>query len=190
MNTPTHFLVAAAILSRPDAHRRNLAMAAGALTPDLSIFVFFAWTQIFTSLSMEQIWREAYWTEPWQLLGAISNSAPLAIAAFAVSIWRKIPLLTVFALAALIHGVLDFPLHADDAHRHFWPLTDWRFQSPVSYWHASHHGRIGAAIEAVAFFVSCAVLWTRFHSRWVRTAIGGLVIVYLVAVVTLLYLAS
>jgi len=181
MNTPTHFLAAAAILSRAHSPRRNMAIAAGALAPDLSIFIFFAWTQAFTQLSMPEIWNEAYWTEPWQTLGAISNSAPIALALLGVGVWRKAPLLTVFSLALLVHAGLDFPLHADDAHRHFWPFTDWRFHSPVSYWDASHHAIIGALIELSVFLAAVIVLWRRFEARWVRICVAATTVVYLAA---------
>ena len=178
MNTPTHILVAVSLLARPRSPRRNLLVIAGALVPDLSIFVFFACMQLFTSLSMEQIWREAYWTEPWQTLGAISNSVPIAIGLLALGTWRKVPLVTVFALALLTHALLDFPLHADDAHKHFWPLSDWRFHSPVSYWDPSHHGAIGNVIDLTVFVAACVVIWHRFRARWVRASIVVTAVLY------------
>ena len=73
-----------------------------------------------------------------------------------------------FALAALVHLAGDLPLHADDAHRHFWPLTDWRFHSPVSYWDRAHHGGVFSVIEAALGVVLCVMLWSRFHAAWVR----------------------
>ena len=73
--------------------------------------------------------------------------------------------LAVIAIAALLHLSLDFPLHADDAHRHFWPVTDWRFASPVSYWDPQAYGLIGAAIETVVALGATLVLWRRF-SKW------------------------
>ena len=46
---------------------------------------------------------------------------------------RSAVLIALFS-AALVHLTLDFPLHNDDARAHFWPLTNWKFTSPVSYW--------------------------------------------------------
>ena len=38
-------------------------------------------------------------------------------------------LIALFASMAL-HCFKDLPLHNDDAHRHFFPLSDWRFKQP------------------------------------------------------------
>ncbi|MEM8770187.1 MAG: hypothetical protein AAGD92_00935 [Pseudomonadota bacterium] len=173
MNTPTHLIVALAALARKNnSARRNLAVAAGALAPDLSIFVFYFWAKIVRAMPEAQIWRDAYWREPWQTLGAVSNSVPLMAVLLVLSYWRRAPLLGVFALAGLIHVALDFPVHADDAHRHFWPLTQWRFHSPVSYWDPSHYGVIGGAIELLLLIGTAFVLWVRFTSLWVRVALA------------------
>lgn len=179
MNTPTHIIAAAAILARPGERIRNLALAAGALLPDLSIFVFYAWMKTVSGKSEQQIWGEAYWTEPWQTLGAISNSVPIAAAFLAVSLWMRALWLRIFALALLIHAALDFPVHADDAHRHFWPLTDWRFRSPVSYWDPSHNGAAGFVIEATVLLASAFIVWRRFEAIGVRIAVAALVLLYL-----------
>jgi hypothetical protein len=75
------------------------------------------------------------------------------------------------ACAVLVHLSLDFPFHAADAHKHFWPLTDWRFHSPLSYWNDHHHARWVGVLELGLVLISMAVLWQRFHSRWVRAAL-------------------
>lgn len=173
MNTPTHLIVAAAILAQPGAKRRNLVVAAGALAPDLSIYIFFVWAQLFTDATMHQVWGELYWTEPWQTFGAISNSLPIALLLLGIGLWRRLPLFVVFAAALFVHAGLDFPLHADDAHRHFWPLSSWRFHSPVSYWDQGANGTIGGLIELLTLSAASFVLWRRFPSRWVRATVIG-----------------
>lgn len=119
--------------------------------------------------SGSETWNVRYWTEPWQTLGAISNSFVLAGLLLTLAIWRKWTLVTAFAIAILLHLALDFPLHADDAHRHFWPVTDWRFFSQVSYWDPDANGLIGASIETIFCFATSAILWMRFSRLWVRT---------------------
>jgi len=176
MNTVAHMLVASAVLARRESPKRNLAVLAGALLPDASMFVFFGWSRI-QGWSGEETWNIHYWTEPWQTLGAVSNSFVLFAVLGAIAVWRRSILLAVICAAALLHLGADFPLHADDAHRHFWPLTDWRFFSPVSYWDPAYHGWLGSVIESLCVLVSLSLLWLRFTGARRRGVFIALAIV-------------
>lgn len=181
MMTQTHLVIAAALLAKPGAPARNRAAIAGALLPDLSIFVLFGWA-VATGIPQETLWRETYWTEPWQTLGAISNSAPLwgllALSLRALTgTWLSVT--TVLPLAALTHIAGDFPLHNGDAHQHVWPVSDWRFHSPVSYWERDHFAGIVAPLEAILGAGLSIVLIRRFQSIWVRAVLASLVLAYL-----------
>lgn len=181
MNTPTHLIAASAVLSRPHRRLRNRAVLAGALIPDLFIYILSGWA-LLTGRMNEDLWQITYWQEPWQSLGAISNSVPLALAILGIGIWRKWAWLSLMAAAMLIHAALDFPLHADDAHRHFWPISDWRFHSPVSYWNPDHHGLWGGILDCAVLFAGLAILWLRFTAKWTRflfAILAALGIVYL-----------
>ena len=171
MNTPTHMLTAAALLTESGDRRRNWAVVFGALLPDLSIFALVGWARLIEDVPHHQIWRHLYWQEPWQTLSAISNSyvvwAVLALLAYWLG-WR---VLLFVAGAALVHLSLDFPFHASDAHKHFWPLIDWRFHSPFSYWDGNHHSQWVGLLELGLVLASMAVLWRRFSSRVVRGAL-------------------
>lgn len=173
MNTIAHVIVACAAFSAPNAPKRNLAVAAGAIVPDASMFVFFAWSRI-NGWSGDETWNLRYWMEPWQTLGAVSNSFILFALLLALSAWRRWPLWGLAAAAALTHLALDLPLHADDAHRHFWPLSNWRFQSPVSYWDPAANGLVGAAIETALVIAATALLWRRFSGLKTRTTLAVL----------------
>ncbi len=168
MMTPTHVLIGAAAFARPGDRRRNLAAIFGALLPDLSIFVLFGWGRFVKGVSEHQLWRELYWQEPWQTLGAISNSAPLYAGLLLLGWWRAWPLVWVLGGAALLHVACDLPLHALDAHVHFWPFTDWRFHSPLSYWDNSFHGAIVRVFEGTFAVILIGLLAWRFKSVGVR----------------------
>lgn len=185
MNTLAHVVVACAALSRPQAPRRNLAVVAGALIPDASMFVFFAWSRI-QGWSGDETWNVRYWMEPWQSLGAVSNSFIVFSGILALSLWRKWPLVALVAIAALLHIAVDFPLHADDAHRHFWPVSDWRFNSPISYWDPAQNGRMGGLIETITVLVASIILWRRFHNFRPRLMLALLFALQLAAFVALL----
>ncbi|MHA7900519.1 MAG: cobalamin biosynthesis protein CobQ [Henriciella sp.] len=180
MNTIAHMVIASAALTRPEMPRRNWIVLAGAFVPDASMFVFFAWSRL-QGWTDEETWNVQYWTEPWQSLGAMSNSFVVFGALLAIAVLRKWPLVGMFCAAALIHVACDFPLHADDAHRHFWPLTDWRFVSPISYWDPGSNGLWGGVIETVCALAATAVLWLRFPKvRW-RALFAALALLQLIA---------
>ena len=161
-------LVASAVLARSGQPARNAAVLFGALLPDLSIFALFAWARL-QDIPQWQIWRQLYWQEPWQLLSAISNSFPIWAAVLVIGLALRSGLLAAIAAAALLHLTLDFPVHADDAHKHFWPITDWRFHSPLSYWDVDHHGRLVMAAELLLCIACTAVLASRFSGVIVRS---------------------
>ena len=165
MNTVTHIVVASAALSRENTRARNRAVIAGALIPDFSIYVMSVWA-IATGRMNEELWKVTYWQEPWQILGAITNSVPLGVLLLAIGLWRNSAVLSALAGAMLIHAGLDVPLHADDAHRHFWPVTNWRFHSPVSYWDPDYHGVWGGLLDFACLFAGIGALWFRFKARW------------------------
>lgn len=173
MNTPTHLLISAAVLAKPGEKNRaaNWAVLTGALLPDLSIFVMFFWTRIVMGYPEDLIWREIYFTPFWQSIGMVGNSIPL-YAALAVVAWsRDWTIALVLALSALLHLSFDFPFHHDDAHAHFWPLTTWRFQSPLSYWDPDHFGLWVAATELGLGLALVTYLWRRFPERSPRIAL-------------------
>lgn len=172
MQTPTHILVAAALFARPAAPRRNALVFAAALLPDLSIFVLFGWARLIRGATEHEVWRVLYWQEPWQLLNAVSNSFPLWGLVLAAGLVARRQLVAVFAGAGLMHLALDFPVHNSDAHRHFWPLSDWRFHSPLSYWDQRHNGDIVGWGEIVLALALMAVLAVRFGSTATRVLLS------------------
>lgn len=186
MMTQTHLLVAAALFTRPGSIRRNTAVIAGSLIPDLAIFVLFGWA-ISQGISQETLWNETYWTEPWQTLTAAGNSFPLYALLFVTALviarpsdgrphWQSLPAL--FALAALTHLAGDFPLHNDDAHQHFWPISEWRFQSPVSYWDRDHNANLVAPLELIFGAGLALILFRRFKNWGIRIMLGSLLLFY------------
>lgn len=175
MNTPTHLLISAAVLARRgEVHRRhNNLILAGALLPDLSIFVMYFWSRVLMGQPEELVWREIYFTPFWQGIGMIVNSIPLYGLIALMGWWLRQPLILILALSALLHLSLDFPFHNDDAHAHFWPLTTWRFESPLSYWDPDHFGLWVAAAEFLLALVLIVMLWRRFPGPFPR---AGLVV--------------
>ncbi|MBL4756997.1 MAG: hypothetical protein JKY32_04970 [Rhizobiales bacterium] len=179
MNTPTHILLSAALLAKPDNRVRNWAVIIGSLVPDLSLYVMWANAKFIQGLSDRVIFRDLHFSDFWQMLNAISNSIPLYAGILLVGLWRKSLLLIMLGAAALLHMAGDFPLHNSDAHRHFWPISDWRFHSPISYWNPRYHGDIVGMIEIGLALVLIAILWRRFKSWKVRACLFLALIPYI-----------
>lgn len=183
MNSPTHSLLALALLSKRGEPRRNWAVFIGSLIPDLVIYIWFPYQAVIRGESGARIWNELYFQPPMQTLIALFNSIPiysaLAVLGYVMraKLWGQ--LLLAFSLAALIHMASDMPVHAHDAYRHFWPISDWRFHSPLSYYEADHHAVWVSLFEAVLAFICIAVLWRRFPRRVVKIGLGFLALCYI-----------
>lgn len=135
------------------------------------MFGFYLWQRAMVGLPESQIWGEAYFRANWQLLFDGFNSLPIALLGLALAGLAAPGIRTgiqVFFGAVILHIATDLPLHHDDGHRHFLPLSRWRFESPVSYWDPAHFGALGAGLEVVCVLGASFVLWRRFESRWIR----------------------
>lgn len=171
MNTVTHVVLGAALFTRPAQRRRNVAALAGGFLPDLYIFAVWGWTKL-NGIAEADLWRRIYFQEPVQTLSAISNSMPLWALLLVFGMAFRLPWLAVLAGAALLHVTLDFPVHASDPHPHFWPLTDWRWHSPISYWEADKYAGWVLAVEVLIVLICAFILWRRFSAVWVRILVS------------------
>ena len=181
VNTPAHAIINLSLLGRGNAEpgrRFDGWILAGSVLPDVPMFGFYLWQRLVAGESESRIWGELYFESGWQTFFDWFNSIPLAGLACLVA-WRlgNHAAAWLFASVAL-HCAIDLPLHHDDAHRHFLPISDWRFESPVSYWDPAHRGSIGALLEAIAVVIGSAVMFRRTsRNRW-RVFWVGVALVY------------
>jgi hypothetical protein len=175
MNTPAHVALNAFLLGRGRFARFAWPVAIGALIPDLPMFAFYAYQRGWLHVPERVIWSQAYFLPQWQTFFDAFNSLPL-IALASVFAWRARRLEWLAGLASMaLHCIADLALHHDDAHGHLWPLSGWRFRSPVSYWDPRHHGAWVGALEVVASLAACVALWRRGGSwRVIGAGVGAL----------------
>ena len=182
MNTPAHVALNLAVVPNRRWAACGLAALLGALLPDALMFVFYVYQKFVVGMPESLIWQQAYYAPLWQAAFDVFNSFPLILLLGLAGYWRKSIFLEALALSMLLHCMLDFPLHNDDAHRHFYPLSDWRFESPVSYWDARFFGDIFMFVELAIVVVACIVVWRSDKQTWLKyasAACGGVYVAFL-----------
>jgi membrane-bound metal-dependent hydrolase YbcI (DUF457 family) len=93
-------------------------------------------------------------------------------------LWLRRRAAAAFFASIILHCLFDLPIHREDAHRHFVPLSDWRFVSPISYWDPAYYGAWVAFAELSALLAGSFTLWRRYPRRGVRAVLTGLCVVY------------
>ena len=170
MNTPAHLLVGTGFFARADRKGSYAAALLGALAPDLSLYLMAIVSIWGMGVPAETVFGEYYYSDAWQAVFAVDNSFVLWGLLLVVALWRDWPLAAVFAAAGLAHLALDFPLHTHDARPHFWPVTDWVFESPVSYWDTTAHAGMVGPLEFGLSFGCALLVWRRFRILGIRIA--------------------
>ena len=141
MNTPSHYIVNFVLLGKNIGTEYKIPIIIGAILPDIPIFIFYFLAKFIFQIPNGKIWSEAYYEPFWQDLIAIFHSIPIAIIGLFICLgfgWRSIAMLF---MSMIIHDLCDLPVHHDDAHRHFFPFSNYRFMSPISYWDPKHYGK-------------------------------------------------
>ena len=144
----------------------------------------------FSGISDRAIFGELYWQPWWQITNGIAHSLLLwPILAFfclvarskSMSVWQsqdRWTLGAIFASSASLHALIDFLCHREDAHMSFWPLTNWKFISPVSYYDSQHFGREFGLFEATLGLVMAIILFRQFKHWIVRGLLAVAMLAY------------
>lgn len=168
MNTPAHLILGVAAFGRSDVKRTTLAALLGAFAPDLSLYAMSIYSMQVLRISPQRVFDELYYSDAWQQVFAIDNSFVFWGLGLAVALWAGSRVWTAFAGAGLLHLIGDFPLHTHDARMHFWPLTTWKFESPVSYWDGSANADLVGAGVLVLVIAALIVIFIRYKNWWLR----------------------
>jgi hypothetical protein len=179
MNTPSHWVLSAAVLGRGPWRNAWRPILAGAIAPDLPMLLFYVYQRLVVAAPDRLIWSQLYFAPGWQAFFDAFNSFPL-IALMALAAWVAGSRAGLAMSASMaLHCLLDLPLHREDAHGHFFPLSSWRFTSPVSYWDVRHYGAYAMAAEVTLTVVGCVVLLRRTERPW--RIVGGATLLLLAA---------
>lgn len=174
MTTPAHSIINYALFKKinPKADNFALWIIIGGLIPD-AITTVYAIITMSMGFDFDFIWDTFYYSEPFFSIISLTHSLPFYAALIAITLLVYRYLLpkaqwliglTLLWASALLHSFIDFFLHVEDAYRHFFPLTNWRFISPISYWDPNHYGNYFVVFETILY---CGVLyWILKTNGW------------------------
>jgi hypothetical protein len=162
MTTPAHAVINLALFEKKTNTKHFWWIVLGGLVPDLFTTIY-AVVLGLMRYSGEQIWEEFYFGTPIFQIVSLTHSLWLfpALTFFFLYVWKKRAMVYLFASWSL-HIFADFWLHAEDAYMHFWPLTNWRFESPISYWDPRYYGFQVAMIEAIVYDIALFYLLKKY----------------------------
>ncbi|WP_370228742.1 cobalamin biosynthesis protein CobQ [Cognatishimia sp.] len=176
MNTPAHILIGWAAFARKGDKRVVAAAILGGLAPDLSLYLLAGVSLFIVNIPANVVFGELYFSPAWQTIFSIDNSFIVWGILLGLALYRKSAGGIALCAAAILHLVLDFPLHHDDGRAHFWPLSSWIYESPVSYWDRDHHAGFVAPVAAVLATVSGIAIiredWRRWRTVFVVAMVG------------------
>ena len=154
MKTPSHAIINLAILGTTQHSEFNLLIVTGGTLPDIPIFLFYFWAKYIARLPEAKIWSEAYYEPFVQNIVALFHSIPLAAIGWLIAYCFGWPSVQILFVSIILHSLGDLPVHNDDAHRHFFPFTNYRFISLFSYWDRNHYGSIVSLVEMLLVLLS------------------------------------
>lgn len=142
----------------------GIAGAVGATFPDLPSFAGTAYylgtsylTEGWSAMHSEGVLDRIYFTGPFGGTGSALHSAvPVAVLLIIYRVARlgrvdRRRILLWFLIGWLGHTLADFLTHVNDTRPLLWPISDWQWSSPISYYNSNYYGR-------EFFFVSHALI--------------------------------
>lgn len=134
------------------------------------MFGFFIYEKIM-KVPESVIWNQHYFDPRWQTFFDLFNSIPFILFGLIGAYAARSQVIGAGLISMLIHTLGDLPVHHGDGHRHFFPFSDWRFDSPVSYWDPAHFGHIFGWVEFALVIGLCIWLIGRYRGAMRITAI-------------------
>ena len=191
MNTPSHFLMTAALRKAlPGYSIPRSAAYLGALAPDAALWVLsiggivyfesvLGWSR---QATVQHLYQYLYFNDPvWKAAHNLLQ-APILLLLGLGSCWllrdrrpRASRWFAWFLAACLLHAIIDIATHHDDGPLILFPF-DWstRFQSLVSYWDRRHYGAEFAIFETALNVVLLGYLLMPVVWRWLTARFGAL----------------
>lgn len=165
MRTYSHALLtlAAARQLKPDDRSFDAWLTAGAVAPDIPAGIGIAWLWARRRLYsrrdfLEEVCGRSIFRGPDAALHSVLSATVSLVLYAALGARRYDRQRSAFAflLGWAGHTVTDALTHGSDARPLFWPVSNWRFESPVSYRERERYGRVFALAEHAALLIVTA----------------------------------
>ncbi len=166
MITPSHVVYNLVLLGKRKPRRLLLAILLGAVFPDIFNFMFFTYEHLIMKVPNDVLWEDMYFHSWWNGVFNLAHSFLLLPLLLLVACMRDARFATYFFGSALLHAFMDFFVHHKDAYMPFWPLTRWKFESPISYWDPLYYGTIFGPLEMLLSFIASLILFRRAKRKW------------------------
>jgi membrane-bound metal-dependent hydrolase YbcI (DUF457 family) len=176
MNTHSHALLGAVLFGKAVPKRAWFGLLGG-ITPDVPMILIVLTLMAFR-VPANKIFDELYWQDWWQVTNAIGHSFLLWSGLLALGFFNRRQqndrwtLLAIFAGSALLHAFIDFCVHREDAHMSFWPLSRYKFMSPISYYDPDHYGHIFSLFDSALGVFMTLLLARQFRNLLARAALA------------------
>ena len=164
-----------------DRSQRTLLLMAliGGILPDIALYFFFIYYKLIMGVPTNLIWSELYFDSAWTPIFTLAHSFILWPVLLAVAQLYKKRCLFWLSIGAFTHSVTDFFVHNTDAYAHFWPFSNWKFFSPLSYWDPNYYGEFVSRLDSFFILLLLLFLFRRYQSIIVRLCLTVIAIFYL-----------
>jgi hypothetical protein len=171
MITTSHILFNTTLLGRKKNPGSHWPLILGSLLPDIPMIFYFLYMLVthghwrgaqmatINEYTIRQTWVD------W------AHSIPLAAVGLLLCCLFKKKFGLYFFTAMILHDLVDLPTHAEYAHRHFLPLSDFRFASPISYADPRYYGAWIAPLEWGLVLLCIGILWRRGIPSWLQVGL-------------------
>ena len=191
MNTPTHLVINWSLARSSGQEYPLSAVLLGSVAPDLPLYflslggaAYYGWWKGMPAGEVAgKIWGELYFRDPWWISLHNVLHSPLSLALMLGALWLLLGKeqflgvgtwggwLSWFLVSCLCHTLVDIPVHHNDGPLLLWPLDwQWRFNSPVSYWHPAYYGKQCMILEALLLVTLTARLMWPKVSGWMSVS--------------------
>jgi hypothetical protein len=188
MITPSHvvYSLAAAVGLKSNLSKKVqlLAVTLGAILPDTPAYIFFLVQGVLLQTPHTELWDILYFDSAWTPFITLSHSFILWPILAVLAFTFKKRFIAWLAASAVLHIIMDFFVHSSDAYAHFWPLSNWKFESPLSYWNPAHYGNIVGTLDTVIVLLLLVYLLKQATSKTAKYSIIFLCILYILMAIT------